>query len=94
METTFKTRNASFFNLENLQKKEQLVYKAIQKLVKASNLDIANYLGWEINRVTGRTNRLRINNIIRVADTIRNPQSNRSMARYEIIPQTGQLSLF
>jgi len=38
--------------------KQQIVYDAVKELSRATNEEIAHYLGWEINRVTGRVNEL------------------------------------
>ena len=48
----------AFYTLENLRGKQQAVYSVIYNLGEACNFDIANKLGWEINRVTPRTNEL------------------------------------
>lgn len=36
----------------------QKVFSAIQKLQPCTNQQIAKYLGWEINKITGRTREL------------------------------------
>lgn len=53
------TRNEAYKRLINLNNKEQLVYAAIQRLGgTATDKEIAHYLDWPINRVTGRRNAL------------------------------------
>lgn len=44
--------------LENLGEKQLIVLQTIKKLGECNNKMIANELGWEINRVTGRVNEL------------------------------------
>lgn len=38
--------------------KQQTVYLALKELGKATNENLADYLGWPINQVTGRVNEL------------------------------------
>lgn len=48
----------AYQNIKNLSEKRREVYQAIKKLVECCDVDIAIYLGWPINRVTGRRNEL------------------------------------
>ena len=48
----------SYHRLENLAEKRRKVYDIIDHMGEACNLDIADNLGWDINRVTPRTNEL------------------------------------
>lgn len=50
-----------------LGKKQSSVYQAIEKLREASNLDVAYYLKWSINRVTPRTNELVKKGVVEIA---------------------------
>lgn len=79
METTqlpldFSTRNFAYHTLENKEKKKAVVLEVIQKLGRCSQAEIATYLGWEINRITGRVDDLVKDKKIRVA--------SRKMGRY------------
>ena len=49
---------AYFFNFSKLQSNELIVYDVIKTVNGITNHEISQYLGWEINRVTGRTNSL------------------------------------
>lgn len=44
----------AYETIQNLSEKRKAVYKAIKRLKDCCDLDIATYLGWPINRVTGR----------------------------------------
>ena len=52
------TRNNSFHKMKNLGEKQSKVLAAIKSLGKCSAYEASKYLGWEINRVTGRINEL------------------------------------
>lgn len=45
--------------LDKLGEKQQIVYEAIKELGAATNDQIADHLGWTINRVTGRVTELK-----------------------------------
>lgn len=47
--------------------RQKTVLEAIQALGTPNNKEIAQYLDWEINRVTGRVNELRALNKIEIA---------------------------
>ncbi len=49
----------SYNNIYNLTGKRLEVYNALKDIQPASNQAIADYLGWPINRVTGRVTELR-----------------------------------
>lgn len=51
--------------LESLPAKRRAVYAAINELKNCCDIDIAEYLGWPINRVTGRRNELEKLELIR-----------------------------
>ena len=54
------TRNAAFEAVaKDLRKNQQIVYRAIKYLGKASNEDLKLFLCWSINLVTGRSSELR-----------------------------------
>lgn len=44
--------------LESLGDRQTIVYEALKVLGQASNEEIADHLGWPINRVTGRISEL------------------------------------
>lgn len=44
----------AYDNIQNLPQKRKDVYGAIKALKECCDVDIAQYLGWPINRVTGR----------------------------------------
>ena len=66
-----------------LQGKEKLVLGALIALKgKATNKDLANYLQWEINRITGRTNSLFEQGIIKAGEKVVDPQTNRKAVKW------------
>ena len=57
-----------------LQAKEKMVLGALIALKgNATNQEIADYLGWPINRITGRTFTLREAGIIREGQKVKSP---------------------
>lgn len=52
---------------EKLGTKQEIVYEALKTLSQASNEEIADHLGWPINRVTGRMTELRNFGLVDVA---------------------------
>ena len=63
---------------KELQPKEKLVLGALIALKgKATNKEISQYLQWEINRVTGRTNSLFQQGIIKEGEKVIDPSTNR-----------------
>lgn len=53
------TSREAFKKLRDLGEKQQQVHGTLGELGVASNQDVANKLGWPINRVTGRMKELR-----------------------------------
>jgi len=53
------TSKKAYRELKDLGEKQRQVFDALGELGIASNQDIAEYLGWPINRVTGRCKELR-----------------------------------
>lgn len=49
----------AYNNIKRLGAKQEEVFEAVRELGRATNEEIADHLGWAINRVTGRTNELR-----------------------------------
>lgn len=52
---------------DTLNEKQSIVYEALQELGIASNEQIAEYLNWPINRVTGRVTELHKLDMVGVA---------------------------
>jgi len=78
MKTKMRSTSLEAYKSIDLQPKEKLVLGALIALKgKATNKEIANYLQWEINRVTGRTNRLFQAGIIREGEKVIDPQTQR-----------------
>lgn len=50
-----------------LSDKQEQVYEALKELTTATNDEIADFLGWPINRVTGRVTELRNKDLVTVA---------------------------
>lgn len=48
----------AYKSLKDLGDKQQRVYEAVKELGRATNEEVADYLGWTINRVTGRVTEL------------------------------------
>ena len=61
------TSRAAFANVK-VARNEEIVYKALEDLGIATNDQIADKLGWEIQSVTGRTNSLFYKGLIEVVD--------------------------
>ena len=74
----------------DLQKNEQIVLDVIKKIGPCSNLDIANFLGWPVNRVTGRTNGLYRKEMIKDHD--KQKQNGRNVLRWRA--NDVQLNMF
>lgn len=54
----FPTKSHSYHSIENKSTKQSKVLSAIVHLGKASDADIAEYLGWPINRIIPRRSEL------------------------------------
>ncbi len=67
----------AYKSIKELGDKQQVVYEAVKYLGRATNEQIADYLGWTINRVTGRCTELRNFNLLAV-DGLGKTKSNRS----------------
>lgn len=67
------TSQLAYSQIKNkLGAKQEQVYQVINKLSRASNEQIADYLDWPINRVTGRCTELRNFGLITVDGVTRN----------------------
>lgn len=56
MQQTSKDAYESVFS--TLGARQKTVYEALEKIGPATNRELAEYLGWEINRITPRMNEL------------------------------------
>ncbi len=55
---------SNLLNSGSLQRREKEVLTALISLKGGTDLQIAEWLGWQINQVTGRRNRLEKNGIV------------------------------
>lgn len=79
---------------DDLQPKEMVVFGIIKMNQPCSNQHIAMALGWEINRVTGRTNSLVEKGVVIAYDKAKN-EFGRSVIRWKIkLPPGTQETLF
>ena len=66
------TSRLAYESVDNLGNKQLEVLAKIEELQPCSNKQIAESLGWEINRVTGRVNELAKRGIIKTERLARN----------------------
>ena len=52
------TSKVAYESIKDLSDKQSQVYDALKELGKATTEEIADHLGWAINRVTGRVHEL------------------------------------
>ena len=84
------TSRQAYNSIEKIDTKRKQVLDAILKLQPCTDKEIANYLGWEINRVTGRRNELAESGIIH--DAGKKKQNDRNVIVWKI--SKPQLELF
>ena len=60
------------------------VKSALKKLKKATNRELADYLDWEINSVTGRVNELFHKNIVKTDGTKLDVRSKRTVIVWKL----------
>lgn len=77
-----------------LGEKQKLVLEALEELGVATNKQIAQHLGWEINRVTGRMKELRDYGRIELHSTTRELGSKMRVKVWKLHKPTEQVSLF
>jgi len=65
-----------------LSKNESIVYTAIERLQPCTNEQIATFLGWPIQSVTGRTNGLVSKSMATMLDTNGKTSTGRSAKRW------------
>ena len=84
------TQLEAFHALQNLSGKRKIVYDEIKRFTKdpryrgLSNREIADRLGWEINRVTGRVTELFDRGMILTKETRLNASTNRQHTVWKI----------
>lgn len=82
-----------------LGKKQMEVLQVIHRLKKCSNRMIAQTLGWEINRVTGRVNELNAEGYIEAWEKVRDEDTGRNVWTWTVTEKgehkaEGQLNMF
>lgn len=82
MKTQIRETSLEAFEKVDITKTEKAVYEVIQFFQPCSNREIALKLGWEINRVTGRTNGLYKKGL--VIDFDKQVQNGRSVIRWSL----------
>ena len=65
--------------------RQKTVYGAIKKLDKATNRMIAKYLGWDINRVTGRVTELVNLGMVTTDGTHKDTETNRTVTLWKAL---------
>ena len=63
--------------------KQKKVYKTIKSLGQATNRMIANDLGWDINRVTGRVTELVNLGMVSDSGTFKDTETNRTVTLWK-----------
>lgn len=81
--TVRQTSLFAFQSLNDLGSKQREVYEAIKQLGEACDLDVAFFLGWPINRVTGRRNELMKAGVIYESKVARTPRTNRTVTYWK-----------
>ena len=71
-----------------LNKNESIVYTAIERLQPCTNEQIAQFLGWPIQSVTGRTNGLVAKSMATMLDTNGKTATGRSAKRWCVMSPT------
>lgn len=74
----------------------QQVFIAIRKLGLCNDRQIAEYLKWEINRVTGRRKELVDSNLIEQKHKAKDPETNRTVSFWQVktVQKFAQQTLF
>jgi len=80
------TEVSNFRNIQpHLGNTQRQVLEAIRLLGKCHNRQIAQFLGWEINRVTGRVRELNDKGRIREAGTMKAFDTNRTVTLWAVV---------
>lgn len=74
------TSREAYKSLRDLGDKQRVVYEAIKTLGRATDLEIANYLGKPINTVTNRRGELLKYDMVAQSGHKINPSGNKAMA--------------
>ena len=85
MKTKMRNTSLEAYNSirRDLQKKEKLVLGALIALKgRATNKEIAAYLDWEINRVTGRINSLHEMGVVQAGIKVTDPSTQRKAQQW------------
>jgi predicted HTH transcriptional regulator len=81
--TTSKKSYKQLVTSGTIGNKQKKVYKTIKSLGKATNRMIANDLGWDINRITGRVNELVNFGLVVSTGTYKDRETNRTVTLWE-----------
>ena len=68
---------------KTIGRKQVKVYKTIKSLGQATNRMIANDLGWDINRVTGRVTELVNLGLVTTSGTYKDTETNRTVTLWK-----------
>ena len=79
------TQVNSLKQLKNLDGKRKTVYNIIKSKGKVTNRMIAQELGWDINRVTGRVTELVRLGLVNTNETIYDNQTNRTVTLWKAL---------
>ena len=74
------TSREAYKSLKDLGDKQRVVYEAIKVLGRATDLEIANYLGKPINTITNRRGELLKYGMVAQEGHKKNPSGNNAMA--------------
>ena len=78
----------AYHELQNVGEKQRMVLHAIDTMVKASDYDIANFLNWEINRVTPRRNELAKRGLIHEATRAVHPTTHKRVIYWSVTEES------
>ena len=79
------TQVNSLKQLKNLDGKRKTVYNIIKSKGKVTNRMIAQELGWDINRVTGRVTELVRLGLVNTNESIYDNQTNRTVTLWKAL---------
>ena len=74
------TSREAYKSLKDLGDKQRVVYEAIKVLGRATDLEVANYLGKPINTITNRRGELLKYDMVAQSGHKTNPSGNKAMA--------------
>lgn len=70
---------------KNIGEKQKTVYYVIKSKGGATNRMIAKYLGWDINRVTGRVTELVNMGMVTTTGTFKDKETNRTVTLWKVL---------